>query len=69
MFKTSKKAGSNDLNFDDEAHALWARLNLDPNTKKGEQWNPTDPIYKHPTGGGTIYVGNQSAAGDLNMLR
>lgn len=63
------KRNNNDLDFDEEARKLWARLNLDPNTKTGSQWNALDAIYRHPTGGGSIYVGNQSAASDFNMLR
>lgn len=58
------------MDFDEEARNLWTRLNLDPATKKGsDHWNPTDPIWRHPTGGGTIYVGNQTAAQDIGMLR
>ena len=33
------------------------------------QWNPVDPIWRHPEGGGTIYVGNQTAASSLPLLR
>jgi len=28
-----------------------------------------DPIFKHPSGGGTIYVGNQTAAENLTLLK
>jgi hypothetical protein len=28
-----------------------------------------DPIWRHPEGGGIIYVGNQSAAENLRMLK
>jgi hypothetical protein len=38
------------LNFDDEARALWAKLNLDPNSRNTGQWNALDSIYRHPTG-------------------
>jgi hypothetical protein len=38
------------LNFDDEARALWAKLNLDPNSRNAGQWNALDSIYRHPTG-------------------
>lgn len=64
----SKNAAPN-LDFDAEARALWARLNLDPNGRSTGQWNPLDPIYKHPVGGGVIYVGNQTAAENLTLLK
>jgi hypothetical protein len=35
----------------------------------GNKWNPVDPIWKHPNGAGTIYVGNQTAAESLDVLR
>ena len=57
------------LDFDEEARKLWERLNLDPESRTGGQWNPTDPIFRHPTGGGTIYVGNQTAAENLPFLQ
>lgn len=57
------------LDFDAEARNLWARLNLDPMSRPSGQWNPLDSIYRHPTGGGTIYVGNQMAAENLTLLR
>lgn len=57
------------LDFDQEAHALWERLNLDPSSRKKGQWNALDSIYRHPSGGGTIYVGNQTAAENLTLLR
>lgn len=61
--------GAEQLDFDEEARKLWASLNLDPNAHKGGQWNPTDPIFRHPTGGGTIFVGNQTAAENLAYLQ
>lgn len=56
------------MDFDDEARKLWERLNIDPSTKSSGQWNPLDPIWRHPEGGGTIYVGNQTAASNLELL-
>ncbi len=67
--KSSSGAGGQMLDFDDEARALWERLNLDPNARKFGQWNPIDSIWRHPVGGGTIYVGNQTAAENLTLLR
>ena len=89
------------LDFDEEAKALWERLNLDPASRKNGQWNPIDSIWRwwkhfkqflsvnikltnllllsilsiyffsirHPVGGGTIYVGNQTAAENIALLR
>jgi len=57
------------LDFDDEARALWEKLNLDPSSRKAGMWNPLDSIWRHPEGGGTIYVGNQKAAENISLLR
>jgi protein-tyrosine phosphatase len=57
------------LDFDQEARDLWAKLNLDPESRGSGVWNPVDPIFRHPTGKGTIYVGNQTAAENYNYLR
>jgi hypothetical protein len=57
------------LDFDDEARLLFKKLNLDPDARSGGKWNPIDPIYRHPTGGGTIYVGNQTAAENIQLLK
>jgi hypothetical protein len=65
----SGRGGARDLDFDAEAHALWKRLNLDPTARQVGRWNALDSIYKHPHGGGTIYVGNQTAAESLSMLK
>jgi len=57
------------MDFDDEARALWTRLNLDPSSQQQGHWNSVDPIWRHPQGGGTIYVGNQTAAESMTILR
>ena len=74
MFGRSGDSRSNSkqqqqLDFDDEARQLWARLNLDPAASTRGLWNHVDPIYKHPTGNGTIYVGNQTAAENISFLK
>eukprot|EP00759_Apiculatamorpha_spiralis_P015336 PhF_6_TR21972/c0_g1_i1/m.31249 len=56
------------VDYDAEAVALWQRLGIDPTTS-ARGYNPMDPIYKHPTTGATIYVGNQSAAQNLTKLK
>mmetsp|Transcript_23966 Transcript_23966/g.24207 ORF Transcript_23966/g.24207 Transcript_23966/m.24207 type:complete len:257 (+) Transcript_23966:67-837(+) len=62
-------SSAKNVDFDEEGRALWARLNLDKSLQGGRHWNALDPIWKHPTTGGTIYVGNQSAAENLKMLQ
>lgn len=61
------------LDFDEEARKLWARLNIEISPQQLQSphktWNPLDPIFKHKTGGGTIYVGNQTAAENLTLLQ
>jgi hypothetical protein len=64
-----RRSSAETLDFDEEAKSLWARLNLDPESRTTGQWNPVDAIYRHPTGLGTIYVGNLSAAENLFFLR
>ena len=56
------------LDFNAEAHALFARLNLAPGTG-GARWNDLDAIYTHPASAATIYVGNQVAASSLPLLK
>lgn len=65
---TAQRTAPN-LDFDDEARALWEKLNLDPSSRKAGMWNPLDSIWRHPEGGGTIYVGNQTAAENISLLR
>jgi hypothetical protein len=50
MKKQITKQRSVDLDFDEEARALWARLNLDYESRNKGAWNPLDPIWRHPTG-------------------
>ena len=57
-----------ELDFDDEAKKLFARLNLDANgSGRPGSYNPMDPIYRDPTTGGVIFVGNQTAAQNKAM--
>jgi len=57
------------LDFDEEARKLWARLNLDPSVINQGLYNALDPLWRHPTSGGIFYVGNQTAAANLELLR
>lgn len=56
------------LDFDDEARKLWARLNLDPTAINVGPYNAMDPLWRHPQTGGTFYVGNQTAAMNIELL-
>eukprot|EP00929_Paragymnodinium_shiwhaense_P070739 TRINITY_DN35864_c0_g1_i1.p1 TRINITY_DN35864_c0_g1~~TRINITY_DN35864_c0_g1_i1.p1 ORF type:complete len:306 (+),score=24.52 TRINITY_DN35864_c0_g1_i1:161-1078(+) len=57
------------LDFDEEARKLWARLNLDPSQVSSGPFNALDPIWRHPKTGATIYIGNQMAASSLELLQ
>lgn len=61
MFFSRRPVHKETLDFDDEARKLWAKLNLDPDSRSNGRWNAVDPIYKHPTGNGIIYVGETHA--------
>jgi len=68
----SSSSNSNEEFYNAEAHALFKRLNLDPSKREtdGGAWgyNSLDAIWRHPTTGGTIYVGNEEAAKDLKGM-
>lgn len=58
-----------DPDFDEEARKLFKSLGLDPSGNSGGfGYNPLDPIYKDPTTGGAVYVGNQTAASNRTLL-
>lgn len=65
----STPAGHPSSFYDAEAVALWQRLGIDPTKNNNGPYSPMDAVYKHPTGGGTLYIGNQTAAQNLNMLK
>lgn len=67
--RVGSRRPAENLDFDQEAHSLWEKLNLDPAARKVGLWNPLDSIWRHPEGGGTIYVGNQTAAENISLLR
>lgn len=68
--KASKAGGAKVLpDYDDEAHKLWARLNLDPNKDTNGTFKSLDPVWRHPQSGGTLYVGNEVAAKTLSLLQ
>ena len=53
--------------FDEEAKKLFAKLNLDADGARPGIYNPMDPVWRDPKSGGTIYVGNQTAAQNKAM--
>lgn len=58
------------LDFDEEATKLYARINIDRSASRTTVfYSDTDAIYKHKKSGGTIYVGNKNAASNLSYLR
>lgn len=57
------------VDFDDEARKLWARLNLDPSLVNQGPFNALDPLWQHPETRGVFYVGNQTAAANLDILQ
>eukprot|EP00959_Pyramimonas_sp_CCMP1952_P184988 3867850-Pyramimonas_sp.AAC.1 len=63
MFARKKPQGES-LNFDDEARKLFKSLNIAPGELGGD-YNYLDPVWRHPTSGGILYIGNQTAAQDL----
>jgi hypothetical protein len=63
-----KKISKESIDFDAEGRALWAKINLDPLNKGGMEMSPIDPIFRHPIGAGTIYVGGSKAAKNLKLL-
>eukprot|EP00798_Chlamydomonas_sp_ICE-L_P019829 gene19829-26516_t len=54
------------LDFDDEAHKLFKTLNLKAGEVGGD-YNYLDVVWRHPTSGGRLYIGNQTAAQDRNV--
>jgi hypothetical protein len=65
--------------YDDEAKTLFQRLGVSGGAHlsvsssvaaaKRSPYSDLDPIYSHPQTGGTIFVGNQSAAASLPGLK
>jgi hypothetical protein len=66
--------------YDKAARDLWEKLGIEPpenRTTAGDSrgygryatMGAMSPIYKHPSGGGTIYVGDVSSSRDLGLLQ
>ncbi len=73
MYKNTVGTDAQFLDFDEEARKLYATLNIEvkpsANPNDVSKWKHLDPIFRHPTGLGTIYVGNQNVAQNLGTLR
>jgi len=65
--KTRPIPKSHPVDYNAEARALWQRFGIDPGTTSNK-WSHMDPIWKCPVGGGTIYIGNQTAAQNKDKL-
>lgn len=52
-----------------KAKKLWARLNLDPSVISSGPYNAMDALWQHPESRAVFYVGNQTAASNLALLR
>eukprot|EP00090_Calanus_glacialis_P020901 TRINITY_DN32250_c0_g1_i1.p1 TRINITY_DN32250_c0_g1~~TRINITY_DN32250_c0_g1_i1.p1 ORF type:complete len:216 (-),score=71.98 TRINITY_DN32250_c0_g1_i1:97-693(-) len=57
------------LDYSKEAKKLWEKLGINPDQiNEGRGYNLVDVIFRSPEGG-SIYVGGERAARDLEMLR
>lgn len=59
---------SRELDFNEEALALFARLGIDPSAQRSHSYNSMDCLFVEEKRGGRIFVGNQTAAHDLKSL-
>eukprot|EP00658_Telonema_sp_P-2_P041659 TRINITY_DN29826_c0_g1_i1.p1 TRINITY_DN29826_c0_g1~~TRINITY_DN29826_c0_g1_i1.p1 ORF type:complete len:193 (+),score=18.04 TRINITY_DN29826_c0_g1_i1:179-757(+) len=62
------------MDFDEEARKLFKVLNL-PETgaashesESSSRYRNMDPVWRHPTTGAQVFIGNQSASADLDLL-
>ena len=53
--------------WDEEARTLFARLNIDCGGNR-DKYRNVDAVYKHPTTGASLYIGNQTAARSESVL-
>ncbi len=60
--------GDATLNFDDEARKLFRKLGIDPSVRTS-LYAPLDVIWKSEGSSAAIYVGNQTAARDAQLLK
>eukprot|EP00746_Dinoflagellata_sp_MGD_P082831 gnl/MRDRNA2_/MRDRNA2_32918_c0_seq1.p1 gnl/MRDRNA2_/MRDRNA2_32918_c0~~gnl/MRDRNA2_/MRDRNA2_32918_c0_seq1.p1 ORF type:complete len:824 (-),score=167.95 gnl/MRDRNA2_/MRDRNA2_32918_c0_seq1:41-2311(-) len=60
-----------DIDFDEKAREIFKRLNLGPDGEAQEEdpYRNMDCIYKHAVSGAGVFVGNRSAAQNLDTLK
>ena len=64
-------AASRDVDYAEAGRALLARVNLPADgdgVPKVERYSNYNALWRHPTTGGTLYVGNASTAASRPML-
>lgn len=79
--KMNQKSPSQEIDYAEEGRKLLVLYNLpesiytnnqDPASPSScvrrKRYAPFNPIFKHPTSGATLYVGNYMAAGNLQLL-
>lgn len=74
LIDAARKGDATD--YDEEAHKIFKKLNLESaaaseiqQASKRDRFNNLDSIWKHTTGGGTVYVGNLVAASNKRALK
>jgi len=70
---TGRMARRSTVDFDAEARKIFKTLGLDASGASSGApvgfYNPLDPIFRDVASGGTIFVGNQQAAQNANMMK
>mmetsp|Transcript_22594 Transcript_22594/g.52658 ORF Transcript_22594/g.52658 Transcript_22594/m.52658 type:complete len:224 (-) Transcript_22594:67-738(-) len=64
-----------DVDFDEEARKLFAALNLPPSgigtsaAAHRRGYRPLDAVYRHPQTGAQVFIGNQEASQNIEILK
>jgi hypothetical protein len=64
---SSISRGKGRVDFDEEGRKLMSALGIDSSVTDPE--GHMSPIWRHPSGGGTVYVGNVYVAQDIGILK
>ena len=64
---SEENRGDSDIDYNEKGRDAMAALGID-GSEKDSQGN-LSPIWRHPTGGGTIYVGNIYVAQNLSVIQ
>ena len=68
--KSSSRGGkSREQGSESRVAQLLTALNLDPATEPGARWSDVSAVFRHPSGGGVVYIGNQTAAESVEVLK